>query len=282
MEEVIDCHVHVVAPADPFPQQPERHYLAAPASIDRLKQEAGDRVKRFVIVQPSFYGTDNRVTLAGVAALEGKGRAVAVIDQRTQSDAFLQEFHHKGVRGLRVNLNSSLRGDRRTLADEINWQSDIALRMGWHLQLVVPFQTLIREAELISRIPVKTVIDHYGLPIGEQPGSAKGRVLLELAKLPHVWVKLSAPYRVTDEPVGTAPPREWVKAFLQTAADRCVWGSDWPYTPLRVDQKSPDEVAPYRTISYSRLLDDFISELPKDLAIRVLRTNAELLYDFPP
>ena len=80
--------------------------------------------------------------------------------------------------------------------------------------------------------------------------------MLELVALPHVWVKLSAPYRVLADPLATNPPADWLAALLQAAPDRCVWGSDWPHTPLDADQRGRDEIAPYRKISYARLFQD--------------------------
>jgi predicted TIM-barrel fold metal-dependent hydrolase len=154
--------------------------------------------------------------------------------------------------------------------------------MGWHLQLVVPFESLVRYAEIIADVPVPVVIDHFGLPIGQTPDSAAGRTVLDLVRLPHVWIKLSAPYRVLSDPLGTAPPRDWMTALLDTAPDRCVWGSDWPHTPPKETHRAPDQVIPYRPISYAKLLSDFSAALPNDLASRVLRTNPERLYGFAP
>jgi predicted TIM-barrel fold metal-dependent hydrolase len=49
--------------------------------------------------------------------------------------------------------------------------------------------------------------------------------------LPHVWIKLSAPYRVSANQLATRPDPAWLAALLAVAPDRCVWGSDWPHTP---------------------------------------------------
>ncbi len=40
------------------------------------------------------------------------------------------------------------------------------------------------------------------------------RRLLELLRLPHVWMKLSAPYRVSTDPLATRPDRRWLDAIL--------------------------------------------------------------------
>ena len=65
--------------------------------------------------------------------------------------------------------------------------------------------------------PVPVVIDHYGLYGDQRPGSADGRRLLDLVGLPHVWMKLSAPYRHDRGPLNTMPDREWLAALIAAA-----------------------------------------------------------------
>jgi len=81
---------------------------------------------------------------------------------------------------------------------------------------------------------------HRSLWLAGKSGSSRsgGRALLDLAALPHVWIKLSAPYRCSQDDLATSPPSEWLKALVQAAPDRCVWGSDWPHTPP-VNRKRP-------------------------------------------
>lgn len=278
--DVVDCHVHVVGPLQRAPQASGRHYTAAEASVDELRSVVPAEVSRFVVVQPSFYGTDNQVTLDAVAALQGKGRAVIVIDPRTATAAQLEDFHARGVRGLRINLNSALADDAREIAGELALHGPLAQAMGWHLELVLPLDTLVRTSDLIAAAPVPVVIDHFGLPIGRSPESEAGRSLLQLLELPHVWIKLSAPYRVGGDPLATAPPADWIAAIVARAPDRCLWGSDWPHTPAKGDQRSRDETVPYRRIAYRDLLGDFCAAMPADALFRATRTNPEKLYDF--
>ena len=61
-----------------------------------------------MIVQPSFYGTDNGMLLEGLDALAGRGRGVAVINPDTTSARTLSGMASQGVRGLRLNLYSPL------------------------------------------------------------------------------------------------------------------------------------------------------------------------------
>lgn len=100
-----DSHVHIVGPPDRYPQAAERTYLADIATLKQLENVSATRaVRRFVIVQPSFYGVDNSLLLESLDALAGRGRGVAVINPRVTSARTLATYAKQGVRGLRINL----------------------------------------------------------------------------------------------------------------------------------------------------------------------------------
>ena len=278
-----DSHVHIVGPAARYPQVPERTYLAGIASIDTLRRLGASRgITRFVVVQPSFYGADNSATLDALDALAGQGRGVAVIDPKATSPETLAGFHRRGVRGLRVNLYSPIKapgGD--TLEAAFAATADVARAMGWHVQVIAPLPVLLANAGILAKATVPVVIDHYGLYGDQRPGSADGGRLLDLAALPHVWMKLSAPYRLDRGPLNARPDREWLAALIAATPDRCVWGSDWPHPPAHEQQKGAALEAPYRALSYEALVDEFIAALPSASdAERIMRDNAAALYDF--
>jgi predicted TIM-barrel fold metal-dependent hydrolase len=279
-----DSHVHIVGPTDRYPQVPGRTYTAGLAPVDALQRLGATRgIGRFVIVQPSFYGTDNSATLEALDALKGNGRGVAVVDPKAASRTLLAEYHARGVRGLRVNLYSPIKapgGD--SLEAAFAATAEAAQSMGWHFQVIAPLPVLLAHAGLLARAPVPVVIDHYGVYGDKRPDSAEGRRLLELVSLPHVWMKLSAPYRHDRGSLNTVPDREWVAALLAAAPGRCVWGSDWPHPPEHggYDADGAPEI-PYRPLSYERLVDDFIAALPSpDFVERIMSGNAARLYDF--
>jgi predicted TIM-barrel fold metal-dependent hydrolase len=278
-----DSHVHIVGPAQEYPQAAERTYLAGEASVDTLKRLGQTRgITRFVIVQPSFYGSDNSMTLDALDALGGNGRGVAVIDPKTTSRETLEEFHKRGVRGLRINLYSPIKspsGD--TLEASFAATAAAARTMDWHVQVIAPLPMLLAKINLLAGASVPIVIDHYGLYGHERPRSFDGRCLLGLVSLPHVWVKLSAPYRHDRGPLNTKPDREWLAALVDAASDRCVWGSDWPHPPSHEQQKGASLEAPYRALSYEALVDEFLAALPEaDFAEHIMSHNAERLYEF--
>jgi predicted TIM-barrel fold metal-dependent hydrolase len=128
---------------------------------------------------------------------------------------------------------------------------------------------------------VPVVIDHYGLYTGTKPDEPAGVALLEVLARPHIWIKLSAPYRVSADPFATRADPAWVEAFLKVAPDRCVWGSDWPHTPPHDQHTGSAILSPYRSLRYEALVDDFIAATGSaELAERILSDNPARLYGF--
>jgi predicted TIM-barrel fold metal-dependent hydrolase len=281
--EISDCHVHVVGPVDAFPQAEGRGYTAGLATPESLREVAGPTgVKRYVFVQPSFYGTDNSYLLHSLDLLEGRARGVVVLDSAGMSARQLEQLAQRGVCGIRVNLYSKFSPlVSGGLEDLLKRFTDKMPRVGWHIEVIAPVETAVAAAPALADSPIPIVIDHYGLPGYEGPESKTGRRLLDLVGLLHVWVKLSAPYRIGADPLNTTPPADWLSALLQIAPDRCVWGSDWPFAPQRKNQTDAAIAVPYRPIKYRRLLEDFIRALPASMdAGRILRQNPARLYGF--
>ncbi len=277
-----DSHIHIVGPPDRYPQAASRTYLAGLATLDELKRRGATRgVTRFVIVQPSFYGQDNSLLLESLDALAGNARAVAVIDPAAPP-ATLEDYARRWVRGLRLNLYSSASRDYdRPLHETFAALAAVAQRMRWHIEVIAPLEVLATQAGVLAGAAVPVVIDHYGVYGKAAPDSNDARGLLDLLRLPHVWIKLSAPYRVSPDPLATRPDQAWLDAILDVAAERCVWGSDWPHTPPHEAHKGPDRVVPYRDLPYERVVDDFLAALPSEgLADRIMRDNPARLYEF--
>jgi predicted TIM-barrel fold metal-dependent hydrolase len=279
-----DAHVHIVGPIGRYPQIPTRTYLAGEASLDMLRGLGAARgVTRFVIVQASFYGTDNTVLLESLDTLGPDGRGVAVIDPARTSPATLAELGRRGVRGLRLNLYSTAAGrDLRRLDAAFTPLAKVAAAMGWHVEVIATSEVLTDAADVFAHSPAPVVIDHYGLYGSATPNSKAGWLLLELISVvPNVWIKLSAPYRVSDNALETRPDPAWLAAIVKAAPGRCVWGSDWPHTPLHALQHNAETPLPYRSLSYPTLVDDFLAALGDDtLAQAIMIDNPARLYEF--
>jgi len=276
-----DTHVHVVGPIGRYPQVANRTYQAAQAPLDALQALGAARgVTRFVIVQASFYGTDNTLLLESLDRLGGNGRGVAVIDPKATPQARLAELDRRGVRGLRLNLYSTA-VQQRPIGERFPPLSDIAAAMGWHVEVIAGIDVLIGAADLFARSRASVVIDHYGVYGQAAPQGESGRRLLDLVRQPNVWIKLSAPYRVSDDPLCTRPDKAWLDTLVEAAPGRCVWGSDWPHTPLPSLHKGAELELPYRSLSYAALVDDFLAALgDAGAAQAIMIDNPARLYAF--
>jgi len=286
-----DSHVHVFGPRARYPQIDTRAYTAGIAALDTLTCQASPLgITRFVIVQASVNGTDNSCLLDTLDALDGRGRGVVVVDPRAVKASTLDGWSRRGVRGLRINLYSDYKGAGRAspglagLRDRFDALTSIAPD-GWHVEVIAPLRIRASAAPLLSASRVPVVIDHYGLPGGSTPDSDDGRALIELLRQPHVWMKMSGPYRAVEapgsDPLSTTPPAEWIEAFVQAAPERVVWGSDWPHTPAHEDSAAGDAPDPFRPIDYSRMFGDFVKAVSEPRTLEaILDANPARLYAF--
>lgn len=280
-----DCHVHVFGSLRRFPQVGFRAYTAPVADLETLRAAATPvGITRFVVVQPSVYGDDTRCLGEALEALGGNGRGVIGMSPEAASARRLDQEWARGTRGVRVNLYShrttSQSGSASLIAQLRAW-FDALPRGGWHIEVIAPLQILVDAAAVIEASPVPVVVDHYGLPGAEAPDSPCGRRLLETAALPHVWFKLSAPYRTLQDPLATHPPVPWLHALASAAPDRVLWGSDWPHTPPHESAVGGPEPDSLRSIDYARLVGDFVETIGGPaIADAIFVTNPARLYGF--
>ena len=113
---------------------------------------------------------------------------------------------------------------------------------------------------MLARSPVPVVIDHYGVYGDAMPESAAAPPAGTRSPA-HVWIKLSAPYRVSPDPLATRPDRHWLDAILApppSAASGAATGR----TRRRMRRhQGPDLIVPYRALPYERVVDDFLAAL---------------------
>lgn len=267
-----DCHTHVFGPRAGYPMVDARHYTPGPAPLSALRAHlAGLGLERVVLVQPSVYGTDNRCLLDALAALDGAGRGIAVLEEGVDAAA-LRELHARGVRGVRVNLESAglrdIAGARALLQA---WSARVA-DLGWHVQLYAAQPVVRALADGLVRLPSPVVLDHFALV--DAPPGAEG--LTDLLRTGRVYVKLSAPYRLASPALADAWARHWAEA----APGALLWASDWPHT-ARDPDRAAHAVSAYRVVPADALREQIARWLPgMELRRRVLADNPAWLYGF--
>ena len=213
---------------------PGRSYTPTAASIEDWRAALAPLgVTHGVVVQPSFYGVDNRVMLEALE--EGRGSLVGVAAVNADMpDAELDRLVAAGVRGVRVAHFP--RDDPRALGGFVRWEAFEALEprlaeRGLHLQLFTDSRLLPPLAARIRRSRVPLVIDHMGRAPAHLGTIHSGiQTLIELMRDAPVWVKLSGIANVSDLGPGYEDARQIHEALVAAAPDRLVWGSDWPHT----------------------------------------------------
>jgi predicted TIM-barrel fold metal-dependent hydrolase len=273
-----DCHVHVIGPKRVFPLAAGHAYMPmdAPvgALVDMLRRLALPRV---VLVQPSFYRTDNACMLDAMAQIEG-ARGVAVLSDA--SNAELDDLHARGIRGLRINIATLGVGPHEAMKRDIEAAAALCARNGWHVQVFVPAEAIEALSPTLLALPADTVIDHFGLIA---PGVTNGALtaLLKLLQSGKVWVKISGAYRIADDP-NDAAIGPLARKLCAANPQRIVWGSDWPHTPkhgLRVP--GGDAELPFQDIDTRGLLELVPRWLGNDARVhQVLVSNPARLYGF--
>jgi D-galactarolactone isomerase len=262
-----DCHHHIYDAK--YPVDPRSTLRPGDASVEDYRAfQKRIGTTHNVVVTPSTYGTDNRVSLDAVAAFGPTARAVVVVDD-TITDAELKRMHGQGARGIRFNLAQA----GATTPEMIEPLSKLVNELGWHIQINAPATKITQIMPILERVPSPIVFDHLAhIPEPEgvnHPLFGQIRALLDKGR---TWVKLSGAY--ADTKIGpptytdsTAVAQTYVKA----APERLVWGSDWPHPSER--ETKPDDA----------VLFDLLSVWAPDAVVRhhILVENPAVLYDFP-
>lgn len=262
-----DCHVHVFGSPGRFPLASTRGYAPPVRTIEQVESAAAAAgIAHLVLVQPSVYGTDNRCLLDALRAGAGRHRAVVVLAPG-YSILDLERLHEIGVRGVRFNLVSP---DGNGLEDFEGIARDIA-PLGWHVQFQITPLHLpqLRALRKLTKVPF--VLDHFaGLRGADSREEGRAGELIELLVRGDCWLKFSGFYRLSEEP----DYRDMDTLLLElanVAADRVLWGSDWPHTWFfrRKNAKAPE---------YEATLAPLRRCLPAELRLKALQDNPWRLY----
>jgi predicted TIM-barrel fold metal-dependent hydrolase len=221
-----DAHAHVIGGGRRFPLVPDRAYTPAAASLeDYLAMLDRQGIARGVLVQPSVYGFDNSCLLD---ALDRAGRRLAgiVVPPPRATARDLEAMHRRGARGVRLNL---LNPGTLPVEAVTTWQP-VLRALGWHVELHVAVEET-DVAKLIDRFDVPLVIDHMGRPASGRTDPALPHLsrLVGLVRDGACYVKLSAPYRLSDAPPPWADVVPLARALVAANPRRCLWGTDWPH-----------------------------------------------------
>ncbi len=289
-EWAVDTHVHVFDPAG-FPYATPRAYTPGAADVAALRGFlAHCGAGQVVVVQPSVYGTDNRCLLSAIAALgQDVARGVAVLDLDTVTPDEIEALHQGGVRSVRLNLKLQSGADLARSRSRLNQAARVITRVGWHVQVHAEAAILPLLAELQPAFAVPLVLDHFaGLgadhgriaPTAADPNASS---LARLLATGAVYVKLSAPYRVSQQAPAYGDLQALAQDLMALRPDRLLWGSDWPHTGGDGQQRGdPNAIEPFRAVDVPAALQA-LRDWCNDPAVaqQILTSNAQHLYGFP-
>jgi predicted TIM-barrel fold metal-dependent hydrolase len=226
-----DSHVHVFGPDTRYRSVATPHYTLPDGNLAQLQYMAQAlSLQRFVIVQPSYYGTDNSCMLDALAAAGAGARGVAMVDERI-SEAELEAMHIRGVRALRLDLFLRSNLPTAELIAYIERSVRRTQALGWHIQFYTPGWVIRDLLPFLAGLEADFVVDHLGYML-ESDGLTRVDFdrLLKVVSLGRGWIKVSAPYRLAKDG-NFARLQPLVTALMEAAPTRVIWGSDWPHIP---------------------------------------------------
>jgi 2-pyrone-4,6-dicarboxylate lactonase len=234
-----DCHAHIFGPQTAL--LPKTHFVPHPAPLSdytRMLRTLG--CERGVLVQPSVYGTDNRMIAEALRSSAFDLRGVAVVSEHV-TDRELETLHEAGFRGIRINTASATQGLKLEHAPRL------AVRikpLGWHLQFFANFREAPELEEPLSKLPVDIVIDHFGrIATSDGLDAAPFQALLRLLRRENCWAKLMGPYFISEQFSRYPDIGPFARAMVAAAPDRVVWGTDWPHPSARAKMPNDGDLA---------------------------------------
>lgn len=224
-----DSHFHVFEPG--YVYVPNALYDFPDGRLEQYLRVADVLgIERMVLVQPTFYGTDNSLLLDVLGRTEGRCRGVVRIEDDI-SDAELDRFHTAGVRAIRLDLFARAEWPTDQLIAYVKRMAERATPRGWHLQFYTPGTIVRALLPFLGDLETPFVIDHMGYML-EADGLDQTDVDQMLGVLRHgsCHIKLSGPYRIAkNKPLSSVEPLG--RALVAARPDRLIWGSDWPHLP---------------------------------------------------
>lgn len=266
-----DTHFHIFGPMAQYGFSAARIYTPPDALLaDWQRMAAALGVERGVIVQPSVYGTDNRVTLANLKAMQGHWRAVVVVEDSI-TDKELEAMHALGVRGIRFNVVDVATAKGELPMHRVRGMAERIAPLGWHVQFLMHVDDYPDLEKRFEGFPTDIVIDHFGyMKASKGVQDANFQPFLRLLKNGRTWCKFTGAYRISAHDMPYPDVTPLAHAIIEANADRVVWGSDWPHPKHEGKMPNDGEMC-------NRLLD-----WVPDAAIRdkVLAANPAKLYGF--
>jgi predicted TIM-barrel fold metal-dependent hydrolase len=286
--------------ASTYPYSATRHLTPPPATIEAysdFKKRLG--ITKSVLTHGLSYGDDCTSLKAFIPRLGAAATAgIGVVDPATVTNEELLKMHSCGVRGVRINLYhynamEDVEAQKRALLSHATRLSVASL--SWSITMTTVRTEFWEELQpfihtKMTRYGLHLVSDHFCLLKGPSmlpaeyrgdPTSQPGfKAIMGLVQDGHLWVKLSAPYRVSESAPDYSDLKYLVRAFVGANKHRVLWGSDWPHTPRMKVRSVADAMkeSPYLEIDDQRWLLSLKSWLSAEEWNLVMIENPGILF----
>lgn len=226
---MIDAHVHVFKHDPEFPFAPGAKPPAEDAPVEKLIElMRANGVAHTVIIQVVHYKWDNRYLASVLKRYPGLFHGVCRVNpEDPAAPDQLTALTEEGFRGVRLSPAGDATGDwiRGPLMPPL-WRrcSDLKVPM----TVLAPVTRMPDLVPLIEANPELTVvIDHMADCPLDRPDELN--LLLDLARYPKVFVKISDMWVLSRQPYPYADAQSQVKRLLERfSARRLMWATNWP------------------------------------------------------
>lgn len=230
-----DVHFHVFGTEDRYPVGAGLRYKPPHAPLaEYLTLARSMGFERFVFVQPSAYARDNSCMLDAMRELDPATVRGIVDVSEDVADSELASLHALGVRGVRVNVSPvqpEAPGFAEAMLPRILRLDARCAEIGWHLDFLGPGWLTSALMPAMKKLRCDFSIAHMGMYLARDGVGQKGfQDLLDMLRhgAGKCWVKFTGTYRMAVAPE-FAGAEAMAHALVEAAADRIIWGSDYPH-----------------------------------------------------
>jgi len=256
----IDTHTHIWNSLH-FSKQLKRYTPSYIFSQEKLEETMNKhKIKKAVLVQPSFLENDNSLILKTIALKPHKYRGVIVLDDFNHYkdlDCLLYTYNQQGVRGIRFNLLGKELPSFNT--KKYKKLFSLLIKLNWHLEIHANEKDICTLFKDFKNYKLTIVLDHFARPKKEY----YSQEFVSLLHSPLIfYIKLSANYRFNNYGI-----KHYLNTLLQSIGkEKLLWGSDCPFTRFE------------NVWSYQKSLDLLMKNAPISDLKESLDNNAHELY----
>ena len=273
--DYIDAHVHVWTPdtqkyplAKGFTKADMNPKSFTPDELFKHCRPNG--VSRIVLIQMSYYQTDNSYMLAAMRDFPGVFSGVGIVDEHESPVEHMKRLAEKGVRGFRIRPKGKrpeewLAGDNMQAMWRCGADNNLAMCHLIDANYLPSVQDMCRKH---PETPV--VIDHFArIGVDGEIRDSDVTALCRLAKWKNTYVKVSAFYALGKKKAPYDDLIPMIRRVLDAfGPERLMWASDGPFQVVDGHQYGP-------SIDLIRSRIEFLSPSDRDW---LLRKTAEKVY----